>query len=264
MSVSRPAAPAARANLLALQRYIKPEPGLENVAPRVKQEPGIKAEPGVRIKPEPRGDAPPVKPEPRRGGGPGPIRATQLSLEANGYRAEARPPPLAPKASRKVEPYGQKPPKKKPSAPRPPRPPSAYNIYVRDILPKIKAANPTFTHQEAFRVAAANWTKSPLNPANAHLAAAPAAADDWAPEPEAQDGIGAAEMETVDLTSDGPSMEEAGYVKEELSAVSEIVKDEPVVKDEPAVKDEVAAEGETASEPDRKPEVEAEGGAESE
>jgi hypothetical protein len=45
---------------------------------------------------------------------------------------------------------------------------SAYNLYFSQTLPKVKQANPTFTHIEAFAVVASNWKLSPLNPLNVH------------------------------------------------------------------------------------------------
>ncbi|KAI8924068.1 hypothetical protein BC831DRAFT_402967 [Entophlyctis helioformis] len=47
------------------------------------------------------------------------------------------------------------------------RPLSPYNQFMKDELPKVKAAQPTLSHRDAFKAAAGNWKSSPLNPANA-------------------------------------------------------------------------------------------------
>ncbi|KAJ3030224.1 UNVERIFIED_CONTAM: hypothetical protein HDU68_009748 [Siphonaria sp. JEL0065] len=47
-----------------------------------------------------------------------------------------------------------------------PRAPSAYNLFMKTELPKVKAENPALTHKEAFKVAAGNWKDSDENPAN--------------------------------------------------------------------------------------------------
>ena len=43
-----------------------------------------------------------------------------------------------------------------PSA-KPKRPLSVYNIFMRDDLKNVKAANPTLSHKEAFKISVANW-----------------------------------------------------------------------------------------------------------
>jgi hypothetical protein len=40
------------------------------------------------------------------------------------------------------------------------RAPSAYNIYMRDHLKKVKAAHPHLTHKEAFSQVAKDWKAS--------------------------------------------------------------------------------------------------------
>lgn len=41
---------------------------------------------------------------------------------------------------------------------------SAYNVFMKTELAKVKAANPKLDHKEAFKVAAGNWKNSPQNP----------------------------------------------------------------------------------------------------
>ncbi|KAI8832734.1 hypothetical protein BC829DRAFT_365937, partial [Chytridium lagenaria] len=47
------------------------------------------------------------------------------------------------------------------------RAPSAYNLYMKAELPRIKKADPSLSHKDAFRLVASNWKTSPENPANA-------------------------------------------------------------------------------------------------
>ncbi|ORX59788.1 hypothetical protein DM01DRAFT_323411 [Hesseltinella vesiculosa] len=42
--------------------------------------------------------------------------------------------------------------------------PTLYNIFMKDELAKIKKDKPGMNHKEAFKLAAANWSKSPQNP----------------------------------------------------------------------------------------------------
>ena len=47
-----------------------------------------------------------------------------------------------------------------------PRAPSAYNLFMKSELAKVKKANPKLDHKEAFTKAAANWSSSKDNPKN--------------------------------------------------------------------------------------------------
>ena len=47
-----------------------------------------------------------------------------------------------------------------------PRAPSAYNIFMKTELAKVKKETPTINHKEAFVKAAGNWKNSPQNPKN--------------------------------------------------------------------------------------------------
>ena len=40
-----------------------------------------------------------------------------------------------------------------------PRKLSAYNLFMKTEIPKVKKANPKLSHKEAFKRAAANYTK---------------------------------------------------------------------------------------------------------
>jgi hypothetical protein len=55
-------------------------------------------------------------------------------------------------------------PKRDPNAPRQPRKLSAYNLFMRDELERLKRAHPEVAHPERFKQAAKAWATSPLNP----------------------------------------------------------------------------------------------------
>ncbi|KAG0210339.1 hypothetical protein BGX28_009391 [Mortierella sp. GBA30] len=44
---------------------------------------------------------------------------------------------------------------------------SAYNTFMKEELPKYKAANPGVEHKEAFKQVASKWKTSSLNPKRA-------------------------------------------------------------------------------------------------
>ncbi|ORZ10873.1 hypothetical protein BCR42DRAFT_422235 [Absidia repens] len=44
---------------------------------------------------------------------------------------------------------------------------SPYNKFMKTELPKVKAAEPSLSHKEAFKKVAANWATSSENPKNA-------------------------------------------------------------------------------------------------
>ena len=44
-----------------------------------------------------------------------------------------------------------------PKKPKQKRKPSAYNLYMKEALPRVKAENPTLTHNEAFKLAAGQF-----------------------------------------------------------------------------------------------------------
>ncbi|KAG0288452.1 hypothetical protein BGZ96_007796 [Linnemannia gamsii] len=44
------------------------------------------------------------------------------------------------------------------------RQPTAYNLYIKDELPKYKAAHPNVEHKEAFRQVAYLWKHAAENP----------------------------------------------------------------------------------------------------
>ena len=43
------------------------------------------------------------------------------------------------------------------------RAPSAYNVFMKTEIAKVKKANPGFDHKEAFKAAAGNWKGSAAN-----------------------------------------------------------------------------------------------------
>lgn len=44
-----------------------------------------------------------------------------------------------------------------PKKPKTKRKPSAYNLYMKEALPRVKAENPTLSHNEAFKLAAGQF-----------------------------------------------------------------------------------------------------------
>eukprot|EP00602_Paraphysomonas_sp_CaronLab_P009653 CAMPEP_0185023104 /NCGR_PEP_ID=MMETSP1103-20130426/5795_1 /TAXON_ID=36769 /ORGANISM="Paraphysomonas bandaiensis, Strain Caron Lab Isolate" /LENGTH=69 /DNA_ID=CAMNT_0027555527 /DNA_START=73 /DNA_END=282 /DNA_ORIENTATION=+ len=52
------------------------------------------------------------------------------------------------------------------SEPKSKRAPSAYNIFMKAEIAKVKKANPGFDHKEAFKAAAGHWKTAKENPAN--------------------------------------------------------------------------------------------------
>jgi hypothetical protein len=50
--------------------------------------------------------------------------------------------------------------------PKAKRAPSAYNIFMKSEIAKVKKANSALDHKEAFKVAAGNWKTAKENPAN--------------------------------------------------------------------------------------------------
>ncbi|KAF9924161.1 hypothetical protein FBU30_005829 [Linnemannia zychae] len=50
------------------------------------------------------------------------------------------------------------------NAPRSKRLPTAYNLYIKNELPKYKAAHPNVEHKKAFKQVAYLWKDAPENP----------------------------------------------------------------------------------------------------
>lgn len=46
------------------------------------------------------------------------------------------------------------------------RAPSAYNVFMKSEISKVKKSNPSLAHKEAFKKAASNWASSKDNPKN--------------------------------------------------------------------------------------------------
>ncbi|KAI8845185.1 yabby protein-domain-containing protein [Chytriomyces cf. hyalinus JEL632] len=46
------------------------------------------------------------------------------------------------------------------------RVPSAYNMFMKTELSRVKSEDPKLTHKEAFKIAAGNWKDSDVNPSN--------------------------------------------------------------------------------------------------
>jgi len=56
--------------------------------------------------------------------------------------------------------------KKKDKPARPPRSPSAYNMFMKEEVAKVKSEHPELRHRDAFKMAAERWADSPKNPQN--------------------------------------------------------------------------------------------------
>ncbi|KAJ3207643.1 hypothetical protein HDU67_007343 [Dinochytrium kinnereticum] len=54
----------------------------------------------------------------------------------------------------------------KPKKEKSTREPSAYNLFMKAELPRIKKADANLSHKDAFKLAASNWKTSSENPAN--------------------------------------------------------------------------------------------------
>ncbi|ORY96562.1 hypothetical protein BCR43DRAFT_524632 [Syncephalastrum racemosum] len=52
------------------------------------------------------------------------------------------------------------------AATKSPRKMTAYNLYMKTQVPKVKTENPELSHKEAFKLAASSWSTSPDNPKN--------------------------------------------------------------------------------------------------
>ena len=77
--------------------------------------------------------------------------------KAKAVAAAAAPSPAKPAGKAK---------KVKSTEPKEKRPPSAYNLFMKSELAKVKKAQPTLDHKQAFTAAANNWKNSKENPAN--------------------------------------------------------------------------------------------------
>lgn len=49
----------------------------------------------------------------------------------------------------------------KPKKEKKPRAPSAFNLYMKEAIPSVKAANPGISHGDAFKKAAEEWKNRP-------------------------------------------------------------------------------------------------------
>jgi len=70
--------------------------------------------------------------------------------------------PKAPAAKKSAK----KSPAKKEKKEKVPRAPSAYNLFMKSELAKVKKADPSLDHKAAFTAAAGNWASSKSNPKN--------------------------------------------------------------------------------------------------
>jgi len=47
--------------------------------------------------------------------------------------------------------------------PKKPRKPTAFNIFMKDAIAKVKKENPTITHNDAFKMATTMWSEQKNN-----------------------------------------------------------------------------------------------------
>ena len=83
----------------------------------------------------------------------------------------AAPAPVIKKAAKKpkapaAKKSAKKSPAKKEKKEKVPRAPSAYNLFMKSELAKVKKADPSLDHKAAFTAAAGNWASSKSNPKN--------------------------------------------------------------------------------------------------
>mmetsp|Transcript_27538 Transcript_27538/g.80956 ORF Transcript_27538/g.80956 Transcript_27538/m.80956 type:complete len:183 (-) Transcript_27538:576-1124(-) len=79
-----------------------------------------------------------------------------VQIQQTAYTQAKAPGPMQVKRGRK----------KKDKPARPPRSPSAYNLFMKDEVAKVKAEHPELRHRDAFKMAAERWAESPKNPQN--------------------------------------------------------------------------------------------------
>ncbi len=79
-------------------------------------------------------------------------------------KAAAAPVAVASPAKKAAKPAKAAKAAKSPKADKVKREPSAYNLFMRSELAKVKKAQPTLNHKEAFTAAAGNWKNSSANP----------------------------------------------------------------------------------------------------
>ena len=88
-----------------------------------------------------------------------------------------------------------------PHGQQPPRALSAYNVFMKGEVARVKMEHPTLPHREAFKLAAERWQASPMNPQNGgerfplkHTSLAPAGEMDDAAYDDGAGGVGGGHM----------------------------------------------------------------------
>jgi len=102
------------------------------------------------------------------------ITSVQCSECKAVFAVQIQPTALAPQARPSVPPTQAQPSSGKRSRKRkaekdanaPPRALSAYNVFMKAEVAKVKAEHPELPHREAFKMAAERWQASPMNPQN--------------------------------------------------------------------------------------------------
>ena len=84
----------------------------------------------------------------------------------------------------------------------PPRTLSAYNVFMKSEVAKVKNEHPQLAHREAFKLAAEHWQSSPMNPQNG---------GERFPLRVPQDVV-ATDVATVEASASAPSGENASLV----------------------------------------------------
>ena len=87
---------------------------------------------------------------------PGALTSVDMAGAAGSSSAHHALGAAAPARRRRGRPVGSGT-RKRRNEPRPPRPPSAYNLFMRDEIQRLKQLHPEMAHREVFTMAAKNW-----------------------------------------------------------------------------------------------------------
>ena len=90
---------------------------------------------------------------------PGALTSVDMAGAAGSSSAPHALGAAAPARRRRGRPVGSGT-RKRRNEPRPPRPPSAYNLFMRDEIQRLKQLHPEMAHKEVFTMAAKNWVRA--------------------------------------------------------------------------------------------------------
>ena len=90
---------------------------------------------------------------------PGALTSVDMAGAAGSSSAHHALGAAAPARRRRGRPVGSGT-RKRRNEPRPPRPPSAYNLFMRDEIQRLKQLHPEMAHKEVFTMAAKNWVRA--------------------------------------------------------------------------------------------------------